>query len=252
MVAGVPLSTLLVDSFGIRGFYLLIALLLLGLLAAHSTKLSGEETESVVPSPPKDFRGILSHRVYSRALLASILVAAAIGAPMALFPTALQNQGGLDLKRLGMVYLFAGLGPLAAWPFTARLLSKFGPFQTARLGALVLGLPLLVLPLVAVSASWATLLLFLALLVETLRRSAMQQHVTKLADQSDRARFLAIRNVLVMLGIALGRMLATLLPAGSALFWASMGGVAMVVGSAALLPQAGVTMGHGKEASATR
>jgi hypothetical protein len=31
-----------------------------------------------------------------------------------------------------------------------------------------------------------------------------------------------------------------------------MGGVAMAVGSAALLPQAGVTMGHGKEASATR
>jgi predicted MFS family arabinose efflux permease len=236
MVAGVPLSALIVGFTGIVGFYAVLAALSSLLLFAHVLRDRRMADEPPWPTPPKRFLHLLRAPVYARALLASVLVAAAIGAPMALFPTALQTDGALSLSQVGVVYLVAGLGPLLAWPVTSRVLRRFGAWQAARIGAATLALPLLLLPMSAATAISATILLFAALWVETLRRSAMQHHVATLAEGPDRARFLAVRNVLTYLGIALGRLGASLLPGSSALLLASLLGAGLALASSALLP----------------
>jgi predicted MFS family arabinose efflux permease len=168
------------------------------------------------PTPrktPKPFRAFLVHGAHLNGLLTSILVGAALAGPVALFPSALQEAGRAQLTQdeVGTLYFIAGLGPLAALPMASVFLRTFGRRRVAIAGALALGPLLLLMPWSSEGFSTGGALLFLALLVETLRRTALQGHLGSLPAEEDRARYLSLRNVCVQVSIAGGIAVATLM-----------------------------------------
>ena len=139
-------------------------------------------------------------------IVTSVLVGAALAGPVAAFPSALQskNAAHLSLNDVSDVYYLAGIGPLLALPLIRPFIRRFGSQGTARWGALALILPIISMPL-AMHSKWAAAGLLLgALMVETLRRTALQNLVGKLAADDHRPRYLALRNVAVQVAIAGG------------------------------------------------
>ena len=236
LVVGPLLATELVTRAGFTPYFL-------GLAGINGTLWVGflvlrrrDPGKMQINLEPMRFRSILKNRTLFRGILCSVAIAAAIGAPMALFPTALQTDAGISLLTLGRVYLVAGLAPLLAWPFSQSLVRSRGAFFVARAGAIAL-VPFLTFMSVATSGVvLATGTLFGALLIETARRTALQAHVAALAEESSRSRFLALRNLMVYLGLAAGRGAATEIGPRWGLLWVTVMAAFLACASAVLTP----------------
>src|SRR5262249_1816733 len=146
---------------------------------------------------------------------ASMLIAAAVGGPTTILPAVLQGTdgAGVSLTALGVIYLVAGAGPLLALGLSHVVRRRCGNRRLPITGPLAL-LPLLpAVPWCARSATLIAPLLVGALFVETLRRAALQNHISGLAPRQDLARYLGLRGVLVQLSLAGGSWMAAKLQA---------------------------------------
>lgn len=239
LVLGPAAGALLADRTGVTVPYLAIAAMAMLLCVAGLARARREGDEHANSEPPHAAHRLLRERPLRRLLLASVLIGGGVAGPVTLFPTALGDPlgAGLDLEGRALVYLLAGIGPLLALPLGRPVLARFGQTEVARAGAVVLGISLALLPLAASSFELAAIGLGGAMLLETLRRSALQAISASLPRASDRARFLALRSLCVQIGIALGVQLSFALYASGDLIIATSVGAILAASSALLVPR---------------
>jgi len=208
-VLGIPSAAKIAASLGLDQLFILLGVVSMALAVGAATLRLPKHTLSV--RTPRRFRDFFRNPVYRAGLATSVLIGAALAGPVAIFPKLLREQGGLNLDDVAVVYYLGGLGPLLAIPFVPRLIRSFGRRRVAIIGAIILVVPLLAMPLGSHGVAAAAAVLLIALALESLRRSALQGHIGSLAPEDDRPRFLALRNVAVQISVSGGVTLAILL-----------------------------------------
>lgn len=202
LVAGAPGGAILVHHFGVPAFFLGVAgcaLVLAAGAAAVFERVPIRDTE-----PPRGFLRFLERTPQRNGIIVSVAMAMAISGPMAIFPGVLAEGAALDQQGIGLAYLAAAVGPLLALAAGPVVRRRAGVRSIGVAGALLLAGMIAVLPLAGAAVATAIAVLVLALLVETIRRSAIQEIVASLAADQDRARYLALRGLCVQAGIAAG------------------------------------------------
>ncbi|MAG58739.1 MAG: hypothetical protein CMJ83_20815 [Planctomycetes bacterium] len=227
-VAGIPTGAKLEASVGLSTFYVGFGAVSL-FLAVTAAFVVPRGTAKPPDTSTRSFASFFRERRFALGLLTSVVIGAALVGPVALFPTALQDPDGAALSQdsVGNLYYLAGLGPLLALSLAPRLLHRFGRRRVAVVGAAALAVPLLLMPLGAAAPWSGAALLIAALLIETLRRTALQGHLGTLPNDDDRPRYLALRNVCVQVSIAIGILAAQRV--------SNVGGLAAACGVAAVL-----------------
>lgn len=236
LVAGAPLAALLASRFGPGPLYLMVGAMLAGITALALWLLPPAVSQSRTAA---GFERLLSHPRLRLGILTSVLVGAGIAGPMTLLPSELQRPGGaaLTLAETGRLYLVTGLGPL----FALMLSGAASRLGSLRARAQRLAWPLvpavLLLPLAATSAGFAGALITLALLFETLRRTALQGLIGQLPEQDDRTRYLGLRGIIVQVGLAIGTTLADQLRDRLGFGFACAAGALLIGASALMIPR---------------
>jgi DHA1 family inner membrane transport protein len=236
LVLGIPGGALVAHFFDPEALFVGLALTALALLPLSRRLLPASTPRDTDPGPTPLAR-LVSDRRLLAGLVSAMIIAAAIAGPVTLFPAYLQSPEGasLDGAQVGLVYLWAGLGPLLALPLSRRIRRRFTPLALATAGNLLVAVPLLLLPTAGQHRATAAALLLLALLTETLRRSALQTHLALLAPAPDRPRYLTLRGLLAQVGIASGVLLASALTQRFGLAVACGASAALAVLAAGLL-----------------
>ena len=75
-------------------------------------------------------------------------------------------------------------------------------------GSVVIAAPIVLFPYLATSLATAAAVMLLCVFIETIRRAALQGSLAEVAATEDLPRYLAIRGVIVQLGLAIGYALA--------------------------------------------
>lgn len=210
LVLGVPLGAWLASSFGARAPFLGVgAADLVAAAVAAVVARGGPGDDAAAAAPRTPWRALLSGRATLAGLAAVLLVGAATAPPAVRLGVRLAKEGGLGLPDIGLVYLCAGLAPIAVLPFAGKLLRAFGGARLAAAAGLCFALPAAGFALPGAAAFWpAAALFFLAVGCDVVRRTGLQSLMAEAAPEPDRARFLAFRGLVAQTGLAAGAAIA--------------------------------------------
>jgi predicted MFS family arabinose efflux permease len=154
-------------------------------------------------APRLSFRELLRNRAPAMILLATGLAGAVLGGPVGSLGSFLADERHLARDTIGAVYMWAGIGPLLAMPVSGWI-ARRSPRRVAIEGSLLSALPIGLFPLLAVSWPAAAGVMLACCFVETLRRAALQGALAEAAGAADLQRYLAIRGVILQVGLAAG------------------------------------------------
>ncbi|HYC77986.1 MAG TPA: MFS transporter, partial [Planctomycetota bacterium] len=208
LVGGVPLGALAAERKSVAAAFVGVAAVgaLLGALA-FALRLA-----PVAPAEPKaapeartPLLTLIRGRSPAWSLVAVLTMSAALGAPVSRLGVRLYEDAGFSPSERGLVFLWAGVAPLIAMPLGALLLRRLGPAACAALGSAAFAVPILALAQpFALAFAGAAATLFVAVLLETLRKSGLQALIVSAAPPADRPRFLALRGCVAQAGLAGG------------------------------------------------
>lgn len=207
LVLGVPLGAVLVKHFQVSTVYWGIGGLAL-LLCALFTRTAAVQPAASEADPRRSIIRLFHHRQAALILLATGMVGAAMAGPVGFLGKFLASARGMGIDAIGAVYMWAGVGPLLAMPIASRTIARFGPDRVAIAGSLVIGVPIFAFPELATSLMPAALVMLACVFVETIRRAALQASLSAAAPPPDLPRYLALRGVIVQVGLAIGYALA--------------------------------------------
>ncbi len=206
LVLGVPLGPRFEALLGLKTLFVGVAAVAAALFAIT---LATRRPEPVRDDPPvaggpSFFTGRALH-----ALLATALTGTAIAGPAGLLSSFLSEVRHIPMTEIGIVFLGAGLAPVVATPLASMLLRTRAADRVAAASSLVFAVPLVLYPEIATTVVLATVGMAVVLFVETIRRSALQLHLTGVVARDNLPRYLAVRGVVAQLGLALGYAIAS-------------------------------------------
>jgi DHA1 family putative efflux transporter-like MFS transporter len=237
LVLGVPIGAVVAGRFDVRWVYEAIGGLAFVLCGLSLLVRSGVAAAQV--GRPASMIGLFRHRAAALILLATGIVGAAMAGPVGFLGSFLSSERGLGVDAIGAVYMWAGVGPLLAMPIAGRTISKWRPHRIAIAGSLLMAVPIALFPKLATSLATAAAVMLGCVFIETIRRAAMQASLAEAAPPADLPRYLALRGVIVQLGLAIGYALA------EAQFGRFGFGVVCAVAAGLSLAAAGVLYGAG-------
>jgi predicted MFS family arabinose efflux permease len=207
LVLGVPLGAYFAKRSEVSAIYLAIgafALLLAGLTAV-GVRLAPRRAE---PLRPTSLLRLFHNTQAALVLLATGIVGVAMAGPVGYLGSFLAKSRGFEVDAIGAVYLWAGVGPLLAMPVAGRTITRWTPHRVAIAGSVIIAAPIVLFPYLATSLATAAAVMLVCVFIETIRRAALQGSLAEVAAIEDLPRYLAIRGVIVQLGLAIGYALA--------------------------------------------
>jgi DHA1 family putative efflux transporter-like MFS transporter len=207
LVLGVPIGAVVAGRFDVRSVYDGIGALAFVLCALALAFRSAGAAQQEQGRPSSMIR-LFRHRQPALILLATGLVGAAMAGPVGSLGSFLSAERGLTVDAIGAVYMWAGVGPLLAMPISGRTIARWRPHRVAIAGSLLMAAPLALFPQLAASLATAAAVMLACVFVETIRRAALQGSLAEAALPADLPRYLALRGVIVQLGLAIGYALA--------------------------------------------
>jgi DHA1 family inner membrane transport protein len=209
LVVGVPLGAKAVVHFDVGAIYLAIGAIA-ALLGVASLRMPRDETAGAGAARHASIVRLLRHREAGLILLATGVVGAAMAGPVGFLGSFLASDRGMDTDAIGAVYMWAGIGPLLAMPISGRVIARWRPDRIAIAGSLVIAVPIFLFGVLASSLATAASVMLACVFIETIRRAALQGSLAEAAPGPDLPRYLALRGVIVQLGLAAGYALAEL------------------------------------------
>jgi predicted MFS family arabinose efflux permease len=217
-ILGIPLATIVAGRWGWRPIFLISsgAALLCGLLARRNivegTRLENDSPESQerlsLTRIRTVFSTILQRRETVSILLASMLSSGSIVGFITFLGSHLNLSLGVSVQQVGLVFLLSGLCSLAGAPLSGIVADKWAKRPVLILSGLLLAACLAVIPgLVWSLALFA--LMGLAGFAIAFRMAPLLALTTELVDPRERGTFLALRNALSSIGIAISTLLAS-------------------------------------------
>lgn len=206
LVAGVPIVAKLTSAFGMAAVFQAIGAV--ALVLALPLALLAEPRSASDSARRQSFLRLFRLREPALVLLATGIVGAGIAGPVGYLSSFLDGVRHLEIDAIGAVYMWAGIGPLLAMPFSGRLIARFAPSRVAIAGSLIIAVPMLFFPEFAVSVPTAAAMMFVCVFIETIRRAALQGTLSDAVPDADRPRYFAFRGVVLQLGLAAGYALA--------------------------------------------
>jgi len=206
-ILGVPVGSLLADLYGWRTLYILFAGAAVGLAAvmlvwyADSHEKREAEPRSWASETLGKYSGFLKNKVTLAGALSAFFVSGGITSFVTYLGAYLSGQFGLSTTAIGMVFLLSGGASLAGALAAGRLSDRLGKRAVAFWGSLALASVILVVPALGGGIS-----LYLGLgvvgLAAASRVAPLQSLVTELVSRQTRGAYVALRNTLSQLGIA--------------------------------------------------
>lgn len=238
LVLGVPLGAVVAKNFDVSSMYAAIGTLAL-VLAVFFSRMRAPHASAIDSAGMTSVIRLFRHRQAALILLATGIVGAAMAGPVGYLGSFLHDERHLALDAIGAVYMWAGVGPLLAMPISGRLISKWRPHRIAIAGSLIMAAPIAFFPELATSLATAAAVMLVCVFIETIRRAALQGSLAEASPPAALPRYLALRGVVVQLGLAIGYALA------EAQFSHWGFGVVCAVAAGLSLAAAGVLMGAG-------
>lgn len=238
LVLGVPLGARVAKHFDSASIYTAIGAVavVLAFLFARAALNPGREDGPVLR---RSLLRLLSHRPAARILIATGIVGAAMAGPVGYLGSFLSAERGLGIDAIGAVYMWAGVGPLLAMPIAGRIIARWRPHRVAIAGSLIISAPILFFPTLATSLAPAAAVMLVCVLIETVRRAALQGALTERVPPTDLPRYLAYRGVIVQLGLAVGYALAEVEFSGGGFHLVCRIAALLSIGAAGILLTAG-------------
>jgi predicted MFS family arabinose efflux permease len=205
----VPLGALVAPRFGWRvvfGALSILAIVMLGLCAGGLP----DDARREKPRARFSFAQWARHfREADRlgAMGAAFLTSGSLGAFMTYVGAWLNAEHGVDVQRIGLVFMVAGLAAVIASPLSGALADRMGKVRILVLANVLLA----VLFIVVARAPWgAPLLIGIAGLsiAASARQGPLHALTTEIVGSEIRGEFMAVRNAASQLGIALAAIAA--------------------------------------------
>lgn len=217
LILGVPLGSLVGDTWGWNAVFGLIGGLCLLLLAStywllpHAPVLAGGAVlEQFFRKHARTYAGFLRTHETVGALLGSLLASAGMTGFIAFVGVWLHDAFHIAGRQVGLVFLAAGAAALVASPFAGALSDKIGKRRQFVLSSAALTSLLLVLP----QLRWGIpiFVLFCAVsLASAFRQGPMEALITEVVPSVNRGSFVALKNSCSQVGIALSALISGLL-----------------------------------------
>lgn len=230
-ILGVPAGSWLADRFSWRALYILFAaaaVMLALALAVWFAEISVEGSRERRPwgsDALRNYSGFLKKKVTAAGALSAFFVSGGITGFITYLGAYLSTEFGLSTTGIGMVFLLSGgaslLGALAAGPFSDRI----GKRAVALWGSVALAVFMLIVPTLNGGVSLYAGLGLVGLAAAS-RVAPLQSLVTELVSREARGAYVAFRNTLSQLGIAVSA------AAGASLFAVSGYGAVCILAAA--------------------
>jgi predicted MFS family arabinose efflux permease len=229
-ILGVPVGSWLADQFGWRALYVLfagMAALLALALTVWLMERPREPSEVGSLGRPSAFVGygrFLKNKVTAAGAVSAFFVSGGISGFIVYLGAYLQREFGLSLTAVGMVFLLSGAASLVGALGAGRLSDRVGKRAVAIWGSVALGGLILAVPFLGGGLPLYAGLGLVGLAAAS-RVAPLQSLVTELVSREVRGAYVALRNTLSQLGIAVAA------AAGASLFaWRGFTAVCILAG----------------------
>jgi predicted MFS family arabinose efflux permease len=203
LIFGVPLSSLIAQSWGWRTVFLMSSVIAIVLFAGswlfvpHGPRAGGKTVGQVWNA----YLELAKGKATGSALLVSACISGGTLAFLTYISGYLNTKFGLDAVAISSVFLIAGLAAVLASPVSGWLSDHWTKRKVFLVSNTLLTIPLLLL----IKFQWGVLLvvtLFLISLFIAFRQTSLQTLQTQLVSFDRRGSFLALRNCASQLGIS--------------------------------------------------
>jgi predicted MFS family arabinose efflux permease len=202
LVVGVPLGAFVAPVFGWRIVFGALSGLALAMLALSASGLPADHRRERTPFSLTQWAGHFRRADRLGAMGAAFLTSGSLGAFMTYVGLWLNSELRIDIQRIGLVFMLAGLAAVIASPLSGWLADRVGKTRVLVIANVVLA----VMFVLVARASWGAWLLTgigVLSIAASARQAPLHALTTELVGTEIRGEFIAVRNAASQLGIAM-------------------------------------------------